>query len=146
MTRLIPRLSAAERTAFIAAARSLVDTPFRHRGRTERGIDCLGVVAYALRAVGRVPADERIYNREPEAEGLRLRETLVSHFSNPVGRLVPGCVVLMRWHERPNHVAVLGEYPHGGLSVIHADAASRRVVEHALDGHWPRRVVEGWLP
>lgn len=146
MDRLIPRLSAAERTAFVSAARSLVGVPFKHRGRTERGIDCLGVVAYALRAVGREPEDERLYGRDPTPDAPRLRNSLVAHFGEPVAEMRPGCVVSMTWHGLPNHVAVIGAYPHGGLSLIHAVAAERRVIETRLAAPWPRRVLEVWRP
>jgi len=146
MDRLIPRLSAAERMAFIAAARSLVGVPFKHRGRSERGIDCLGVVAYALRAVGREPVDERVYERNPSADAPRLRASLIAHFGEPVPALVPGCVVSMAWHDLENHVAVIGSYPTDGLSLIHATAAEQRVIETRYGEPWPRRVIEAWRP
>lgn len=131
---------------FIAAARSLVGVPFKHRGRSERGIDCLGVVAYALRAVGREPADERLYERNPSADAPRLRASLVAHFGEPVAALMPGCVVSMQWHGLENHVAVVGKYPTGGLSLIHATAADGRVIETRYAEPWTRRVLEAWRP
>lgn len=145
MTRLIAPLSAGERTGFITAARAFLDTPFRHRGRSLRGIDCLGLVACSLQAVGVTPQDERLYGREPEPDGEKLRAALMAHFGEPVSKLTPGCVVLMQWHKRPNHVAIVGDYP-GGLSLIHALAEQQRVVEHRLAAPWDRRIVQGWQP
>ena len=145
MTRLVAPLTAEESAAFIAAARRLAGTPFKHRGRSERGVDCLGLVKVALDAVGRETADERLYGREPEPEGLRLRAALREHFGAPVP-LQAGCVVLMRWHALPNHVAIVGDYVHGGLSLIHALASEGRVVETRLADPWPRRIVEGYRP
>jgi cell wall-associated NlpC family hydrolase len=130
----------------VAAVRRLVGTPFKHRGRDERGIDCIGVVRFGLVAAGRDPADYRLYGREPEPDGERLRGVLRDHFGEPVSDLQPGDVVLMRWHNLPNHVAVVGDYYLGGLSLIHALAQERRVVEQRLAGLWPKRIVEGYRP
>lgn len=145
MTRLVAPLTAEESAAFLAAARSLVGTPFKHRGRSATGTDCIGLVKLALAAVGRETADDRLYGRQPEPEGLRLRATLREHFGPPVP-LQAGCVVLMRWHALPNHVAIVGNHPVAGLSLIHALAEVGRVVETRLAHPWPRRILEGYLP
>jgi cell wall-associated NlpC family hydrolase len=146
MSRLIEPLSAEKRTAMVAYARSLVGTPFRHRGRSVRGVDCIGLVVLALRQVGVTTADERLYGRTPEPEGAKLRQTLVDHFGQPIPELQPGAIVTMQWHGRPNHVGIVGETPYGELSLIHADSKMGAVVEHRLADPWPRRIVEGWLP
>lgn len=146
------KLTAKKRLAVIAAARALVDTPFLHRGRSERGIDCLGLVVVALASVGVTTADKRLYGRSPEPEGEELRRVIVEHFGEPtwskdqpIETLKPGTLVTLQWHGRPNHVAFVGDYLLGGLSLIHADALVGRVVEHRLADPWPRRIVEGWL-
>jgi cell wall-associated NlpC family hydrolase len=143
MLRSVAPLSAEESAAFIAAARGLIGTPFKHRGRSDAGTDCIGLVKLALQ--GRDTADERLYGRQPEPEGLRLRATLREHFGDPVP-LAAGCVVLMRWHALPNHVAIVADYIHGGLSLIHADARVGRVVETRLSDPWPRRIIEAYRP
>ena len=153
MARIIKRLSAAERTAFIAAARSFADTPFRHRGRTERGVDCLGLVVVAMHGIGRLMADRKAYGRDPTGDRGAMFEAALAHFGKPVWRkgdpldkLKVGDVLLMQWHEQPNHAAIVTDYPLGGLAVIHADAAEGRVVEHRLADPWPRRITEGFRP
>jgi cell wall-associated NlpC family hydrolase len=144
MTRLVEPLSAEERVAMIAAARSFLGVPFRHRGRSVRGIDCLGLGVCSLQAVGRDVRDERLYGRHPEPEGAKLRAALIDHFGEPVQELQAGCLVTMQWHGRPNHVGIVTDYPLGGLALIHADAGVGRVVEHRLADPWPRRIIEGW--
>jgi hypothetical protein len=146
MPRLIPRLSAAERTAFIAAARSLVGKDFAHRGRGPEKFDCLGVVDFSLRALGYDTQDERLYGRRPEPDAGKLRGAMAAHFGDPVASLAPGCVVTMQWHGVPNHVAVVGDYYLGGLSLIHALALEGRVVETRLASPWDRRIHEVWRP
>lgn len=153
MARLIAPLSAAERTGLIAAARSYLDTPFRHRGRSERGVDCLGLVVVSMRAIGREMADREGYGRDPTSDFGAMREAARMHFGAPsyfkgqsLSLLQPGDVVLMQWQQQPNHVAIVTDYPYGGLAVIHsqADKSVGRVVEHRLAGPWPERIVEGF--
>lgn len=130
----------------VTAARGFVGATFRHRGRSENGMDCLGLVLLSLAAVGRNAADERLYQRDPEADGQKLRAALNAHFGPLVRDLSAGCVVLMQWHQNPNHVALIADYPHGGFSVIHALAHEKRVVEQRLAGPWPRRIRGVWRP
>lgn len=146
MTRTLAPLTAGERAAGLAAARAMVGVPFRHCGRTRKGIDCLGLVRHYLVAAGRDVPDDRGYGRRPEPQSDRLRETLRGYFGDPVADLQPGDVVVMTWHEVPNHVAIVGDYPLGGLSLIHALLQVQRVVEHRLAGEWPDRIVEGYRP
>lgn len=150
MSRLVAPLDDAERAAFIAEARSYLRTPFRHTGRSRRGVDCVGLVAVALAAVGRDVADRRDYGRDPVRDGLR--DVLVEHFGEPIdGEAQPGDVALMRWHRDGavdlfNHVGILTAYPLGGLALLHALSSNREVVEHRLADPWPRRIVEVWRP
>lgn len=148
MGRLIAPLSAAERAGFIAAARSFAGTPFRHRGRSSAGLDCLGLVVLSMRAVGREMQDRETYGRDPVADGIRA--AALAHFGPPIPleTLQPGDVVLMQWHQQPNHVAIVTDYPMGGLALIHAlsGATPPRVVEHRLGDPWPRRITESFRP
>lgn len=52
----------------------------------------------------------------------------------------------MRWDIRPQHVGLLGDYVHGGLSLIHADAMFGAVVEHSFSGDWIARTIEVYRP
>src|SRR5690606_32858219 len=154
--RLVEPLSDTERARFITAARSLLRTPFRHTGRTPRGVDCVGLVVVALQAVGREVSDRRDYGRNPVRDGLR--DVLVAHFGEPVWRqgeavdtTQPGDIALMRWHE-PNgvrlfcHVGILTSYPLGGHALLHALHAHQRVVEHRLADPWARPIVQAYRP
>ena len=148
MARIIKRLSAAERTAFIAAARTYRDTPFRHRGRSLRGVDCLGLVVVSMQAIGRQMADREAYGRDPTGDTGAMHAAAVAHFGKPIAidALRPGDVVLMQWHAQPNHVAIVTDYPTGGLSLIHSLAQVGRVVEHRLADPWPRRICAAFRP
>lgn len=156
MDRIIPRLSAAERTALVAAARTFLTSgkdggpaAFGHRGRLPWKVDCLGMVRLSFSMIGHAMQDRASYGRDPSADGLSAAAR--AHFGEPVYRkgqplslLQPGDVVLMQWHNQPNHVAIVTDYPHGGLAVIHSLAQARRVIEHRLADPWPRRILEGF--
>jgi len=127
----------------IDAARGWLDTPFHHQGRLKGvGVDCIGLVVGVARELGVEIYDEAGYGRQPQ-EG-RLRAALDEHLQRAPA-LSPGRVVLMQWDVDPMHVGILASHPAGGLSLIHAYAKSRKVVEHALDDVWQARIAAVYL-
>jgi cell wall-associated NlpC family hydrolase len=147
--RLIAPLTDAERAGMIAAARALVGVPFRHRGRSLRGVDCVGVVAMALATQGRGVEARAHYGRNPANDGLR--EVCQAHFGDPVAELQAGDVALLAWHDdernrEPNHVGVLFDHPNGGLAMVHALKQNNRVIAHRLEAQHFARIVEGYRP
>lgn len=137
--RIVAPLTDAERVRFIAAARSMRDTKFRHRGRSIRGVDCIGLIALGLAAVGRTIDDRKRYGRHPERDGLL--GVCETHLGDPVDDMRAGDVVAMSWREEEgtpltNHVGILFDYPTGGLAIVHALKAKERVVEHRLSDEW----------
>jgi cell wall-associated NlpC family hydrolase len=151
--RLIAPLTAGEIPVVVAAARSLLTAndgkrvPFKHRGRSVRGVDCIGLIAYAFASVGREIRDRKDYGRDPVRDGLR--GELIAHLGEPIPKsdMRPGDVLLMRWHRQGttdlfNHVALVTDYPLGGLAIIHSYAIAGTVVEHRFAEPWVRRTVE----
>jgi len=159
--RIIPNLSAAQRAEFIAACRSLLvlgpdggPVPWKHCGRSTRGIDCVGVPAFGFAAIGVDVDDLSSYDRAPD--GKLLREYVQRHLGNPIARprWRPGDIALMRWFESKertwhNHVGVLTETPYGALALLHShlqaqigDKTIGGVIEHRLSTPWDRRVHE----
>ena len=129
-------------STIVQAARQLIGKPFRHRGRGPVYYDCGGVVAHACIAAGIVPHDIALYGREPHNDGLR--SAMVATFGDPVdaATMRAGDVLLMRFVEHPHHLAIVGDHPAGGLSMIHADGSVGRVVEHRIDSMWAGRIIE----
>lgn len=129
-------------SALVAAARSYLGTPFRHRGRTRRGLDCVGLIWRAYADLGHMLVDRRVYGREPHADGLR--EALCSALGPPLlatEAWQPGDVALIEFDGVPHHVGLFGDYLYGGLSLIHSYGEIGGVVEHRLDDEWRMRVL-----
>jgi cell wall-associated NlpC family hydrolase len=124
------------------AARKYLGVPFRHRGRTARHLDCVGLVVVACHDVGfDITHDKPHYGREPNNDGLR--EQLQKQFGEPAPDMQVGDVALVAYNtEIPHHVAIIGDYLYGGFSLIHADAVFGKVVEHRLDDKWQRLILE----
>lgn len=148
-----PILSAAE---VVSAARGWIGTRFHHQGRVKAsaeglgGCDCLGLlvgVAGELHLQARggkgllADFDERSYGHLPDGQRLQavLRDVLLPI---AVSEMRAGDVVLFRLEREPQHLAMVSDYAHGGLGLIHALAQNRRVVEHGFDALWRKRVVE----
>lgn len=117
------------------AARAYIGVPFRHRGRTKRGLDCAGLGVLAYRDCGVELTDFLLYGREPHRDGLvqRITATLgepVKVAPVSMSDLQDGDVILMRYEIEPHHVAIVGERDYAGASVltlIHSDGWGPRV-------------------
>lgn len=111
-----------------------MDTPFHHQGRVKGvGVDCVGLLIGVARDLDIVPADYEVemYGRVPDGSTL-LQQASARMVRRPSGAaLEPGCVVLVAVAVDPQHMGILGDYWHGGLSLIHALSTARpsRVVE-----------------
>lgn len=160
MKRLIKRLTVAERAVFIEACLLFMDggpnggrTPFKHRGRDLRGVDCIGVPVFAMRVVGREVNDLDRYAHRPD--GVTLQTLIAEHLGAPLPRdkIRPADIVLMRWHEKNgkkmvNHVGVVMP-PIGseaGLYLLHAYHGVDEVIHHRIDAKWMGRIVEAYRP
>lgn len=130
----------------VAAARKYVGTRFRHRGRSPNALDCVGLGWRAFMDCGIELPDFRLYGREPASDGL------VKHMSTALGEpiltapvrafsLRVGDIIVIRFSIEPHHVALVSDYPFGGLAVIHTDGHTGRVVEHRLPEDWVKRIT-----
>jgi cell wall-associated NlpC family hydrolase len=123
----------------VEAARRYKGTRFRHRGRTPRAVDCVGLGILAYRDCGVVLPDFVLYSTEPSAQGPLLEQHLTVALGPPVhvGPILPaqlqvGDVVAMRFAKAPHHVGIIGDYRFGGFSLIHSDGHTGRVLEQRL--------------
>jgi hypothetical protein len=127
--------------AHVEHARALIGTRWRHRGRGNGKVDCVGLLVLAFGKAGRPLRDRKHYGREPVRDDLRA--ALVEEFGPPVDREPQvGDVALLKGARYPHHVAIFGDYP-GGLSLIHALNAPTvmAVCEQRFAGEWPARLL-----
>lgn len=146
MSRAIGRLlTVKQREAFIAAAFGYLGVRFRHQGRSLRGVDCAGLVAVGLAAIGRHYDDVPAYSREPQHQGLR--EAMIANLGEPVSEMQAGDVAMMAFNGGPpSHVGIVTDHPDYKFGLLHAYAINKKVVFHGIDAEWMGRIVEVYRP
>ena len=119
-------------------AREWIGTPFHHQGRSHGiGVDCIGLVIVVAQALGlksrTAPEQTEFtgYSRVPH--GGMLVQTMREHLVE-IGKasMEPGDIVVVSYDVDPQHVGILGNYRHGGLSIIHAAGITGKVIETRL--------------
>jgi cell wall-associated NlpC family hydrolase len=120
----------------VAAARGWLGTPFQHQQRAKGlAVDCAGLIIGVARELGLVAPDFDVthYPRQPDGVSLlRWCEEYMVRIGQTA--IQPGDVVVVAFDSRPQHLGIVADYRHGGLSMIHAyeHAMVHRVVEHRL--------------
>lgn len=125
-------------TDVVRVARSFIGCRYRHQGRSREGVDCIGLPVLVRAELGLSSLDVEGYaRRTTDSEMLnfcraRMREV-------PRDQVEPGDVlVCMQGVTR--HMAIVGDYPGGGLSIIHAHLPNKKVVECRLDDFFMKHV------
>ena len=133
------------RAAVVAEARRWIGTPYQHQGRMHGvGVDCLGMLICVARELGVVATDFDINGYPRQPDGQTFQAGCAQYMlAIEAADALPGDVVSIAFNGHPMHAAILGDYAHGGLSMIHALFRARKVAEHRLDDLWLSRVV-GW--
>lgn len=135
------------RALVVAAARSLIGTPYHTHARLPGvGVDCLGVPILAARISGLKPQDFDIqgYSMVPDGSLLRGCDQHMQRIQRE--QLEPGDVVVATFGDMPHHVGVVGDWRHGGLSIIHADDyRHHKVIEHRMWFGGAMKFVAGYL-
>lgn len=115
-------------------AREWVGTPYHHQARVPFvGLDCIGLLICTARVLGHVSPDFNItgYRRVPDGHSLmhHMREQFTQIKPDEMS---PGDYVCMAFDRHPHHVGIIGAYPLGGLSLIHANSKTGKVEESRL--------------
>lgn len=127
----------------VTEARTWLGTPFVHQGWT-KGVacDCIGLIKGVGVALGLFDYDEQSYKAQRYAaysmlpNPRKMREGLAEFFV-PIEKAeaLPGDIFYIAWAKEPQHVALMTD--HG---IIHSYSHVGKVVEHALDAEWERRI------
>lgn len=127
-------------SAIVAAARAAIGVRFRLHGRDPAyGLDCVGLVALAVRAGGcdaAVPSGYALRSGDHDRLGAIIRDAGLA----PADRPQAGDVLVLASGPGQLHLAIDTGAPGGGM--IHADAQLRRVVERPGPPPWP--IVSRW--
>jgi cell wall-associated NlpC family hydrolase len=114
----------------LTRAREALGAPFRLHGRDLRGMDCVGLVAWAWDV--------------PAPTGYALRASPVARIERELAALgfvvgmAPGAIVIIAPGAGQLHLGIST-----GRGLIHADAVARRVVERDAPLPWP--ILAGWI-
>lgn len=128
----------------VAEARTWIGTSFMHQARVRGvGVDCVGLVIGVARALGLVEPTLDItgYPRSPDGRSML---AVCDQHMRRVDAPALGCVLVVRHEIDPQHMGIVGDYVHGGLSLIHALGTRDgrgRVVEHRLDESTLARLI-----
>ena len=142
------------RAQFVAAARAYDGTPFRHQGRTARGLDCAGLLVIAAGDCGMESwASEKHhgYDRIPDGHTVNeIMSALMDQLPNTDENLVPGYVVQIAYRsgrqEMVTHMGILTDMGGGVVGLIHAYFPKGKVVEHRLDEQWRAMITAIFRP
>ena len=129
------------RAQIVAEAREWMGTPFHHQARCKgAGVDCVGLVIGVCKKLKLTDFDHYTYSRIPD--GQMMKATCEANMARiPFAEIIPGDVILFHFGSHPQHLAIVGDHPHGGLSIIHSYAPSKKVVEMSLSQEWIDRIV-----
>jgi len=121
-----------ERAAVVTEARSWLGVKWLHQHRSREGVDCAGLVICVARALGLVTPgfDLTGYGRRPDGSLLALCDAHMRRIRRD--EMQPGDVLVVAIEHEPQHMGIVGDYRHGGLSLIHAASKAGRVVETRL--------------
>lgn len=113
--------------AMLAEARKLIGVPWVHMGRTEHGVDCVGVLLISAWRCNIDVPDVRGYGRAPD--GFTLSHTLQRHSRQlfPVDGIWPfeDGDMLRTGHDVSSHVGMMGHLPDGSVSFLHCPHKGR---------------------
>lgn len=121
------------RAQIVAEARSWIGTKWVHQHRCKGvAVDCAGLVIGVARACGLVHEsfDLNGYSRRPDGTLADICGEYMARVSQ--GSMQAGDVLVVAMEREPQHMGILGDYRHGGLSFIHASSSAGRVIETRL--------------
>ena len=120
------------RTDVVAEARTWLGVRWVHQHRSREGIDCAGLIICVARDLGFLSSDFDLngYSRMPDGTLLAVCDEHMNRIDKV--SMQPGDVLVVATEHDPQHMGILGNYRHGGLSLIHAASKVGKVIETRL--------------
>jgi cell wall-associated NlpC family hydrolase len=127
----------------VGAARGHLGTPWQHQGRLPGvALDCAGLIICVARQLGLVAPDWDVngYARMPDGTML---DWCDQHMQR-APEIELGAVLVLKIVSQPQHLGIVGDYRHGGWSLIHGAANEGRVIETRLMFRRTLRLVRAY--
>ena len=120
----------------VSVTRGWIGTPFHPSARLKGvGVDCAGLLIGTMRELSLCDPDWDVapYLQIPDGVSMLAQ---CDQYLNRITRkeMQPGDVICIVTDEHPQHLGILADYRHGGLSIIHAsnNPSTYRVIETRL--------------
>jgi cell wall-associated NlpC family hydrolase len=120
----------------VVQARKYLGIKYKHQGRNEYGLDCLGLVVRVAHDLGLSKDDSTDYGKIPD--GKRLMREIELRLDKVVD-YQEGDLLLMSFDSNPQHLAIVTDQ-----GIIHSYALAKKVVEHRLDEFWKQKIVRAY--
>lgn len=110
------------RADVVSEARSWKGTPYAHQHRAKgHAVDCVGLVIGVARELRLVAPDFDVPAYRPKPDGVTLLAQCRQFMREvPEDEVKPGHVLVLAFRREPQHLGILGDYLHGGFTLIHA--------------------------
>lgn len=128
-----------KRKEICTIAKSLIGTPYAHAQKSEWGTDCANYAIMVGEKLGlRFQTVDMNYSRVPDGQMLLKLCTEMTGRSKDITEAKPGDILLMRFNEAPQHIAILVEDDY----IVHAYMRARKVVMERFNDTWKERVIK----
>lgn len=117
----------------IENARSMIGAKWVHQGRSEKEVDCAGLIAVAAKKAGFNIVDDLRYGRFPDQN--YLLEVLKKNGLKiiPKSKAEPGDLFVARYGGNAQHLMLFSKFENDKIYCIHADSSAGKVVEHPFN-------------
>lgn len=128
----------------ISECRTYLNVPWRHQGRSRRGVDCVGFLLLSLKSIGVDMLEIKGYSRHPD--GVELKKVMDRQpnmrMLQPSDKMKVGDIVLFRIRREPQHVALIVPSSTSDFGMIHSyNGGERKVIEHDFVDYWKHKIV-----
>ena len=116
----------------------MLGVPFHHQGRSDAGVDCIGLVMVAANRAGQQIENVTGYPMVPR-NGLFMRHLLQHCDAVDADSVMPGDICMFAFDSEPQHIAIVTNTS-PEIRIIHSYAQVGAVVETGIGGIWQRRL------
>lgn len=120
---------------YLKQARSYINTPFKHQGRSKNGLDCIGIIVVPLKDIGFLDYDSKNYRKYGlGGEIIGVLSKYCYEVDKPFN-YKPGDILLFS-KGASQHLALYTDKS----TIIHAHNFVGKVVEHSLTPDWEENI------